>query len=152
MARALSNRFCVYIYTCTSIQSWHWLQRCSHLGLSYAYDEAALALRRHIEEHARDLSDEAFSRFMDQLYDIIASLLERNEVTENMSALWVIDELLDFKVGENALKVAKIVNYMQTSIEAKREPEILVLASAVQGHLARAIGTMTAVEVECLVC
>lgn len=89
---------------------------------------------------------------MDQLYDIIASLLERNEVTENMSALWVIDELLDFKVGENALKVAKIVNYMQTSIEAKREPEILVLASAVQGHLARAIGTMTAVEVECLVC
>ncbi|KAL2477399.1 Serine/threonine-protein kinase TOR [Forsythia ovata] len=114
-------------------------------------DGAALALRRHVEEHARDLSGEAFSRFMDQLYDRINSLLESNEVTENMGALRAIDELIDVTVGENAVKVAKIANYIRTSFEAKREPEILVLASKVLGHLARAGGAMTADEVECLV-
>ncbi|CAI9770049.1 unnamed protein product [Fraxinus pennsylvanica] len=114
-------------------------------------DGAALALRRHVEEHARDLSGEAFSHFMDQLYDLITTLLESNEVTENMGALRAIDELIDVTAGENAVKVAKIANYMRTSFEAKREPEILVLASKVLGHLARAGGAMTADEVECLV-
>ncbi|CAA2983774.1 serine threonine- kinase TOR isoform X1 [Olea europaea subsp. europaea] len=114
-------------------------------------DGAALALRRHVDEHARDLSGEAFSRFMDLLYDRITSLLESNEVAENMGALRAIDELIDVTVGENAVKVAKIANYMRTSFEAKREPEILVLASEVLGHLVRAGGAMTADDVECLV-
>ncbi|KAL2490207.1 Serine/threonine-protein kinase TOR [Abeliophyllum distichum] len=114
-------------------------------------DGDALVLRRHVEEHARDLSGEAFSRFMDQLYDRITSLLESNEVTENMDALRAIDEIIDVTVGENAVKVAKIANYMRTSFEEKCEPEILVFASRVLGHLARAGGAMTADELECLV-
>ncbi|KAL3814338.1 hypothetical protein ACJIZ3_015606 [Penstemon smallii] len=114
-------------------------------------DGAASALRRHIEERARDLSGEAFSRFTDKLYDRITSLIESNEVAENLGALRAIDELIDVGIGENAVTVAKIANYMRTAFEAKRDPETLVVASKVLGHLARAGGAMTAEEVDWLV-
>ncbi|OMO63404.1 hypothetical protein COLO4_32473 [Corchorus olitorius] len=108
----------------------------------------SLALKKHLEEEARDLNGEAFSRFMDQLYDRISSLLESNDVAQNMGALRAIDELIDVALGENASKVSKFSNYMRTVFEVKRDPEILVLASKVLGHLARAGGAMTADEVE----
>lgn len=109
---------------------------------------ASLALKKHLEEEARDLSGEGFSRFMDQLYDRISTLLESNDVAENMGALRAIDELIDVALGENATKVSKFSNYMRTVFDVKRDPEILVLASKVLGHLARAGGAMTADEVE----
>ncbi|KAJ4716092.1 Serine/threonine-protein kinase TOR [Melia azedarach] len=108
----------------------------------------SLALRKHIEEQARDLGGEAFSRFMDQLYDRISSLLESHDVAENLGALRAIDELIDVALGENASKVSKFSHYMRTVFEVKRDREILVLASKVLGHLARAGGAMTADEVE----
>ncbi|GAV78802.1 PI3_PI4_kinase domain-containing protein/FAT domain-containing protein/FATC domain-containing protein/Rapamycin_bind domain-containing protein/DUF3385 domain-containing protein/HEAT_2 domain-containing protein [Cephalotus follicularis] len=109
---------------------------------------ASLALKKLFEEEARDLSGEAFSRFMDQLYDRISGLLESNDVAENLGALRAIDELIDVALGENASKVSKFSNYMRIVFEVKRDPEILVLASRVLGHLARAGGAMTADEVE----
>lgn len=109
---------------------------------------ASLALRKHLEEEARDLSGEAFSRFMDQLYDRISSLLDSTDVAENLGALRAIDELIDVALGENASKVSKFSNYMRTVFEVKRDPVILELASRVLGHLARAGGAMTADEVE----
>ncbi|XP_026390069.1 serine/threonine-protein kinase TOR-like [Papaver somniferum] len=111
-------------------------------------DGAALALRKRVEEEARDLSGEAFSRFMDQLYDRFSSLLESNDVSENLGALRAIDELIDVTIGESASKVSKFSNYMRTIFEVKRDPEVLILASRVLGHLARAGGAMTADEVE----
>ncbi|PWA90617.1 target of rapamycin [Artemisia annua] len=114
-------------------------------------DGAALALRRHVEEEARALSGEAFSRFMDQLYDRITSLLESNDVADNLGALRATDELIDLKLGESGTKVSKFSNYMRIVFDTKRDPEILILASKVLGHLARAGGAMTADEVECQV-
>lgn len=108
----------------------------------------ALALKRLVEEEARDLSGETFSRFMDHLYERITSLLESSEVAENLGALRAIDELIDVAIGENASKVSKFSNYMRSVFESKRERDILVLASKVLGHLARAGGAMTADEVE----
>ncbi|KAI4295808.1 hypothetical protein L6164_035812 [Bauhinia variegata] len=109
---------------------------------------ASLALKKHLEEEARDLSGEAFSRFMDQLYERISNLLESNDVAENLGALRAIDELIDVALGENASKVSKFSSYMRTVFDTKRDPEILVHASRVLGHLARAGGAMTADEVE----
>ncbi|CAO2815870.1 unnamed protein product [Amaranthus hypochondriacus] len=109
---------------------------------------ASSALRRHIEEAAHDLSGEAFSRFMDQLYDRISSLLESSDVAENLGALRAINELIDLPLGESASRVSRFSNYIRTVFELKREREILVLASRVLGHLARAGGAMTADEVE----
>ncbi|EEF44132.1 fkbp-rapamycin associated protein, putative [Ricinus communis] len=109
---------------------------------------ATLALRKHLEEQARDLGGEAFSRFMDQLYERISCLLESNEVAENMGALRAIDELIDVALGENASKVSKFSIYMRNVFEVKRDRDVLTLASRVLGHLARAGGAMTADEVE----
>lgn len=109
---------------------------------------ASLAFKKHLEEEARDLSGEAFSRFMDQLYDKISSHLESSDVAENLGALRAIDELIDVALGENGSKVSRFSSYMRTVFEAKRDPEILVHASRVLGHLARAGGAMTADEVE----
>lgn len=109
-------------------------------------------MKKHLEEEARDLSGEAFSRFMDQLYDRISSLLESSDVAENLGALRAIDELIDVAFGENSSKVSKFANYIRTVFEVKRDPDILVLASRVLGHLARAGGAMTADEVERQVC
>ncbi|KAJ4958930.1 hypothetical protein NE237_026041 [Protea cynaroides] len=121
------------------------IRKCRELG---NWDGFALSLKKYVEEEARDLSGEAFSRFMDQLYDCISVLLESNDVAENLAALRAIDELIDVNLGESASKVSKFSNYMRTVFEAKRDPEILVLASRVLGHLARAGGAMTADEVE----
>lgn len=85
---------------------------------------------------------------MDQLYDKISSLLESSDVAENLGALRAIDELIDVALGENGSKVSRFSSYMRTVFEAKRDPEILVHASRVLGHLARAGGAMTADEVE----
>ncbi|KAI3669407.1 hypothetical protein L6452_40642 [Arctium lappa] len=114
-------------------------------------DGSALALRRHVEEEVHALSGEAFSRFMDQLYDRITSLLESNDVADNLGALRATDELIDLRLGESGTKVSKFSNYMRVVFDTKRDPEILILASKVLGHLARAGGAMTADEVECQV-
>lgn len=111
-------------------------------------DGTGLTLKKRLEEEARDLSGEAFSRFMDQLYDRISSLLESNDVADNLGALRAIDELIEVALGESASKVSKLSNYMRTVFDVKRDPEILILASRVLGHLARAGGAMTADEVE----
>ncbi|KAI9108059.1 hypothetical protein K1719_020932 [Acacia pycnantha] len=85
---------------------------------------------------------------MDQLYDRISGLLESIDVAENLGALRAIDELIDVSLGENASKVSRFSSYMRNVFEGKRDPEILVHASRVLGHLARAGGAMTADEVE----
>ncbi|CAL0314575.1 unnamed protein product [Lupinus luteus] len=111
-------------------------------------DAASPSLKKHIEEQARDLTGEAFSRFMDQLYDRISSLLESTDVNDNFGALRAIDELIDVSLGENASKVSKFSTYIRNVFDAKRDPDVLLHASKVLGHLARAGGAMTADEVE----
>ncbi|XP_006654171.1 serine/threonine-protein kinase TOR [Oryza brachyantha] len=116
--------------------------------ISSGEDVIAAALRKHVEEEARDLSGEAFLRFMEQLYEQISSLLQSNDVAENLLALRAIDALIDMPFGEGASKVSKFANFLRTTFEVKRDPEVLVPASAVLGHLAKAGGAMTADEVE----
>ncbi|WMV54644.1 hypothetical protein MTR67_048029 [Solanum verrucosum] len=74
-------------------------------------DGATLTLRRLVDEEACDLSGENFARFMDHLYERITTLLDSNEVSENLGALRAIDELIDVIISENASKVAKFSNY-----------------------------------------
>ncbi|PHT27672.1 Serine/threonine-protein kinase TOR [Capsicum baccatum] len=111
-------------------------------------DGDALTLRGLVEEEARDLSGEAFARFMDHLYELITTFLDSNEVSKNLGALWAIDELIDVTISENASKVEKFSNYMSAAFETKRDPAILVLPSKVLGHLDRSGGAMTTDEVE----
>ncbi|CDY46271.1 BnaC05g50600D [Brassica napus] len=117
---------------------------CSH---GNPKEGASLAFRKHVEEAVRDLSGEASSRFMEQLYDRIATLIESSNEAENMGGLRAIDELTEIGFGENATNVSRFAGFMRTVL-SKRDPQILVLASRVLGHLARAGGVMTSDEVE----
>jgi FKBP12-rapamycin complex-associated protein len=116
--------------------------------ISSGADVIAAALRKHVEEEARDLSGEAFLRFMDQLYEQISSLLQSNDIAENLLALRAIDALIDMPFGEGASKVSKFASFLRNVFDVKRDPVILVPASTVLGHLAKAGGAMTADEVE----
>ncbi|CAN8288398.1 unnamed protein product [Cochlearia groenlandica] len=107
-----------------------------------------LAFRKHVEEAIRDLSGEALSRFMERLYDMIGGLIMSKDVAENIGGLRVIDELAEIGFGENANNVSRLVGYMKNVFESKRDPEILVLASRVLGHLASVGGAMTSDEKE----
>lgn len=107
-----------------------------------------MLLRKHVEEEARDLSGEAFTRFMDQLYDRISALMMSNDVTDKLGALRAIDVLIDVKLGESASKVSRFSSNMRYLFEEKHDYEVLILGSKVLGHLARAGGAMTADEVE----
>ena len=84
---------------------------------------------------------------MDQLYEQISSLLQSNDATESLPALHAIDALIDLPVG-GASKVSKLANLLKNVFEVKRDPEILVPASTVLGHLANAGGALTGHEVE----
>lgn len=107
-----------------------------------------MMLRKHVEEEARDLSGEAFTRFMDQLYDRISALMTSNDVADKLGALRAIDVLIDVKLGESASKVSRFSGNMRYLFEEKHDYEVLILGSKVLGHLARAGGAMTADEVE----
>ncbi|PHT30572.1 Serine/threonine-protein kinase TOR [Capsicum baccatum] len=79
---------------------------------------------------------------------LISWIIYMNAFSENLGALRAIYELIDVTISENASKVTKFSNYMRAAFETKHDPEIVVLASKVLGHLARSDGAMTADKVE----
>ncbi|XP_030468800.2 serine/threonine-protein kinase TOR-like isoform X2 [Syzygium oleosum] len=85
---------------------------------------------------------------MDQLADRISALVESNDPYKNPGALRVIDELIDVAIRENASMVLRFSNYLRIVLEVNRDERILVLASNVLGHLARAGGVMMNDEIE----
>lgn len=111
-------------------------------------DGATLLFRKHIEEEARDLGGEGFTRFMDNLYLRIQALIESAAETDNLGALRAIDELIDVKLGERASKLSCFAGYLLKVFEDKHDPEVLVAASKILGHFARAGGATMADEVE----
>ena len=108
--------------------------------------------KRHIEEEARDLGGEAFSRFMDNFYHRINTLIESPEVSDNLGALRAIYELIDMKLGEKASKLSRFAEYLRHTFEEKQDPDVLLTASRVLGHFAHVGGTTMADEVERQVC
>lgn len=101
-----------------------------------------------MEEEARDLGGEAFTRFMDGLYERIHVLAESNEVSDNLAAVRAIDELIDVQLGEIATKIAKFASYLRSIFESKTDSDVLVNASRALGHLAATGGALTADVVE----
>lgn len=101
-----------------------------------------------MEEEARDLGGEAFTRFMDSLYEKIHALVDSPEVSENQAAVRAIDELIDVQLGEIATKITKFASFLRTIFEYKQDDKTLITASRALGHLASAGGALTADVVE----
>lgn len=106
------------------------------------------SLARYVEEETRDLGGEAFTRFMDSLYEKIHALAESNEVRDNLAAVRAIDELIDVQLGEISKKNAKFASYLRSIFESKADSGVLIHASRALGHLAAAGGALTADVVE----
>lgn len=85
---------------------------------------------------------------MDNLYLRIQALIESAAETDNLGALRAIDELIDVKLGERASKLSCFAGYLLKVFEDKHDPEVLVAASKILGHFARAGGATMADEVE----
>eukprot|EP00897_Mesotaenium_endlicherianum_P005918 jgi/Mesen1/5354/ME000267S04502 len=117
-------------------------------GIGVSSEEGSLSLREHVEEEARDLAGEAFTRFMDSLYDRLSALVESPAVIDNLGAVHAIDDLIDISLGENATKISRFASYLRHIFEHKTDADTLVAASAALGHLARAGGALTADVVE----
>lgn len=111
-------------------------------------DDGAAALREYVEEEARDLQGEAFTRFMDTLFERISGLVARSEVADNLGAVRAIDQLIGVQLGENATKISRFANYLRQIFEEKGDPAVMVAASVALGHLAREGGALTADVVE----
>lgn len=109
---------------------------------------SALNLAKHVEEEARDLTGEAFTRFMDSLYERISALVESSDAVENLGAVRAIDELISVQLGESATKIAKFASFLQKIFESKQDPDTIVAASVALGHLASTGGALTADVVE----
>lgn len=105
-------------------------------------------LAKHVEEEARDLGGESFSRFMDSLFEKIHALAESSDVNDNLAAVRAIDELIDVQLGEIATKIAKFASYLRSIFEHKKDSQVLINASRALGHLAATGGALTANDVE----
>ena len=105
-------------------------------------------LARYVEEEARDLGGESFTRFMDSLYEKIHALVESSDVNDNLAAVRAIDELIDVQLGEIATKIAKFASFLRNIFEHKKDSEVLINASRALGHLAATGGALTADVVE----
>jgi FKBP12-rapamycin complex-associated protein len=105
-------------------------------------------LARHVEEEARDLGGESFTRFMDNLYEKIHALAESSDVSDNLAAVRAIDQLIDVQLGEIATKIAKFANCLRWIFDHKKDSEVLINASRALGHLAATGGALTADVVE----
>ncbi|CAM6130085.1 unnamed protein product [Calypogeia fissa] len=111
-------------------------------------DGASLTVRKHVEDEACDLGGEAFTRFMDTLYDQLSALVNSSEVSDNLGAVRAIDELIDVRLGETATKIGRFAEYLKKIFEEKQDHEVLIEASVALGHLARVGGALTADVVE----
>lgn len=105
-------------------------------------------LAKHVEEEARDLGGELFTRFMDNLYEKIHVLAESNDVNDNLAAVRAIDELIDVQFGEFSKKIEKFAIYLRGIFEHKKDNDVLINASRALGHLAATGGALTAEAVE----
>ncbi|XP_047043763.1 F-box/FBD/LRR-repeat protein At3g26920-like [Lolium rigidum] len=115
--------------------------------ISSGPDILAAALRKHVEEEAHDLGGKDLPRVMDQLYEQISRLLQSSDSTKILLALHAIVALIDLPFGGPS-KFTKLANFLRNVFEVKRDPEILVPASTVLGHLANVGGALTARQVE----
>ncbi|KAG2481849.1 hypothetical protein HYH03_019185, partial [Edaphochlamys debaryana] len=108
------------------------------------------ALLEYIEAEARDLSAEAFSRFIADVYQRIGSMLFKgNDITRRMGGVLAIDELTDVKLsGDDAAKTSRLASLLSRVLEDSEDPGLSEAAAHTLGHLVRSGGAMTSDIVE----
>lgn len=124
--------------------------RCSHRHKEVRAN-AAQDLRMYVENEARQMSSEAFTKYMNDLNKRIFDLVNSSNAHEKMGGIMVIDELIDVPYEENETKIIRFANYLRMVFQQSgdhSDNQLLKSASKALGHLARAGGTLAADIVE----
>ena len=67
-----------------------------------------------VEAEMRDLSSEAFGRFMDEVYARLFTMVNSTLLHERLGGVRAIDQLVDVSLlGENANKCSRFANYLR---------------------------------------
>ena len=102
------------------------------------------ALQGFVAAEARDISGEAFSRFMNDLYTRVFVMVNSQNPAEKLGGVRAIDALIGVGLsGEDAAKTTRFANYLRDVFQPGTQPGTVRLAARALGHLVRRGGPMT---------
>ncbi|ORZ29853.1 armadillo-type protein, partial [Catenaria anguillulae PL171] len=112
---------------------------------------AAEDLKQHVLSISRELTSDAFSKFLTDVNQRIFELILSNDVHEKVGGIMAIEKLIEVDGEENATKITRYGNYLGMALN-NGDIQVMVLAARALGKLVspRVGGAFTAefVEVE----
>lgn len=103
--------------------------------------EAASRLRDYVVAQNRELSVEAFSKFMSDLNKRIFELVNSDVLQDKIGGVLVIERLIDTHYDENVHVFTRFANHLRTvlSVGPGTESKVMVMASRGMVLVARAL-------------
>ncbi|RDD40512.1 Serine/threonine-protein kinase mTOR [Trichoplax sp. H2] len=121
------------------------------VGLKSRSDEvrlrAAKELQRSITTELREVSNEEYQSFWDELNHQIFELVSSSDVHEKKGGILAIISLIGVDGGNAPTKISRFANYLRNLLPSS-DPSVMDMASKAVGLLALAGGTFTAEYVE----
>ncbi len=110
---------------------------------------AATELKIHLITTSREISQEQFSKYANDINKKIFDLIHSQDPSDRLGGVLAIDSLIDFDGGgeENTAKITRFANYLRIAIPSN-DIEVMRLAATALGRLAIPGGTLTAELVE----
>ncbi|KAJ5074525.1 serine/threonine-protein kinase mtor [Anaeramoeba ignava] len=105
--------------------------------------KAAENLKLYVKDRSMELSGEAFTVFMNDLNRRIFEFVNSTDINEKLGGVIAIDELIDVRGEDNALKMTRFSNYLR-HVLATNDPAIMKTAAKTLSHLAKVGGALTA--------
>eukprot|EP01132_Coremiostelium_polycephalum_P005602 gene5602-6970_t len=109
--------------------------------------KAAKHLRNYVITQSREMTNENFTKFMQDVNNLIFELVNSSGIPEKIGGILAIDELIDVDYDENATKITRLANYLRIGLSSN-DHTVMQMASKALGRLARSSGTLTAECVE----
>ncbi|CCJ30549.1 unnamed protein product [Pneumocystis jirovecii] len=105
-------------------------------------NKAANSLREYVISTSREIQEDAFVSFNNDINRRIYELVHSNDNYEKLSGVIAIDKLIDYDGEENTVKITRFANYLRIVLQGN-DTQTMVLASKALGRLAVPGGTLT---------
>ena len=107
--------------------------------------DATTRLRDYVVAQNRELSAEAFSKFMSDLNKRIFELVNSDQLIDKVGGVAVIDKLIETEYDENVHVFTRFANHLRTvlSVGPGTESTVMIMASDALGKLAKASDNLT---------
>ncbi|GBF92737.1 target of growth-regulatory PI3K kinase [Raphidocelis subcapitata] len=111
--------------------------------------EGERQLCEYVEAEARDLSADAFSKFMTEAYARLGAMVKSPDAYKRLGAVLAIDELIGMRaIGDDAARTAAFSSMLRRLFEDSQDLVLLEVGATTLGHLVRSGGPMMADVVE----